>query len=114
MDQNQIPPSRKKPHWPIVRKCQIIGAITAAGITTIILAASSVDFNIAWGLGGIILTPTGEIVKLFGLEKWLYNHEGFSVTPFIIGIIINAIIGFLAGTVVGFVIKCLKTQKNQL
>ncbi len=47
---------------------------------------------------------------MLGQEKWLYSHEGVSWIGICLTVILNALLFFLAGTVIGWVIQKLKTR----
>ena len=104
--------------WSVVQKAQVIGAATGALITVgmpLILKAyddGQFAFLLLWSCG-ILLWPAGEICNLFGWTWRIEISEGPSLVQSICAIFTNALLFFLFGTLIGWIIFKLKKPRKE-
>ena len=112
MKEPNNPETLKKRGWSIIRKTQVIGTIIG-GLSTIgIVAFCAVippqhlfDFS-SLLLILTVVDPLTLICKVFGLSLKLDNGSGgFAFFPLCLVFIMNSVLGFLLGSLVGQLIK---------
>lgn len=109
----ETPRKRAWSSWSCVRRSQIFGAVVGMLLTIGIIVLCTLIrpnlYSILGFLGDAIMAPSIWIARMFGLSShWFVNDKtgGPAVFPLCIMIIINAMLGFLLGTLVGVLKKC--------
>ena len=115
----------RKRDWSVVRKTQIVGVLIGVAITVGIIAydkatAPHEPVDAAMLLSIVVLGPTAILCKTLGLTVHLYKDNGaggssnqFALSVLCVVIIVNSLIGFVAGTIIGKILpnKKLEPQK---
>ncbi len=112
--------------WPIVRKAQVIGAVTGALVTVGIpvlhiihtttkatdAAADYIDAAaILWRVAS---WPTWKICEPFGWKPFLYTDGGMSLVVLGLVVITNAFLFVLVGTLIGWLLRLVNSKISLL
>jgi hypothetical protein len=114
------PKQRGWSSWSVIRKAQIIMAAISALTTIVILTLCEVinpgyhnDLERVLGDAGLyVMLPAALFVGLFGVAPhWFDLRGGAAVFPLCVIILINSLLGFLCGTLIGLLQACSVKKK---
>ena len=120
MNESTNPEPSKKRGWSIVRKAQIMGALVCGIFTAGIVIYCRSNHPDFMDIGGLIsfftMLPAMAASKLFGISLLKDNNAGeLTIFSSHVIVIINSILGFLIGDIVGRLIKLFKNNgENKL